>query len=85
MNEGGHDKVCFKHAWKTYDMNEILRISCTKKVYATMTGSNEKRRTPLVRSEQKSISCMKDIVNISSEPGELVLYLFSGIFATAKE
>lgn len=74
------DKAAVVNKWNGWDCLAML----PKIVLFAVTEKIETKRSRLVRMEQMSVECVHDFVDKLSKPGELIIDLFSGIFATAK-
>lgn len=65
-------------------MDEVSRLSGTKKIFSTLTGKNEESQIWFVYPERKSFDRMQKLVEKFSSPGELVVVLLTGTSGTAK-
>lgn len=72
----GNGIVSERHPWWSNVLDGIPRLSRTEKVYVTVIGSNGKRKSWLVRPDQKSCSWMESLVNKFSKPGSLKLICY---------
>lgn len=77
MNYKGCNNGPRKHQRCTNMMDAAPQLSLAGMVYVTVHKKNEKKISWIVRRKQKSIFWIKDGVDKFSNPGELVVDIFS--------